>query len=41
MSLFARELLPTAGLPMQASDFAGGGDLREILANQLGTPPCS
>lgn len=40
MSLFARELPPTAGLPMQASDFLpGGGDLREILANQLGTPP--
>ncbi|MCO7485781.1 DegT/DnrJ/EryC1/StrS family aminotransferase [Stenotrophomonas maltophilia] len=40
MSLFARELPPTAGLPMQASDFLpGGGDLRGILANQLGTPP--
>ncbi|KAA3598607.1 DegT/DnrJ/EryC1/StrS family aminotransferase [Stenotrophomonas maltophilia] len=40
MSLFARELPPTAGLPMQASDFLpGGGDLREILARQLGTPP--
>ena len=40
MSLFARELPPTAGLPMQASDFLpGGGDLREILASQLGTPP--
>lgn len=40
MSLFARELPPTAGLPMQASDFLpGGGDLRDILANQLGTPP--
>jgi hypothetical protein len=40
MSLFARELPPTAGLPMQASDFVpGGGDLRTILANQLGTPP--
>ncbi|QGL96441.1 MULTISPECIES: DegT/DnrJ/EryC1/StrS family aminotransferase [Stenotrophomonas] len=40
MSLFARELPPTAGLPMQATDFLpGGGDLREILANQLGTPP--
>ena len=40
MSLFARELPPTAGLPMQASDFLpGGGDLRDILASQLGTPP--
>ncbi len=40
MSLFARELPPTAGLPMQASDFLpGGGDLRDILATQLGTPP--
>ncbi|TDV29975.1 DegT/DnrJ/EryC1/StrS family aminotransferase [Stenotrophomonas sp. CC22-02] len=40
MSLFARELPPTAGLPMQASDFLpGGGDLRAILASQLGTPP--
>lgn len=40
MSLFARELPPTAGLPMQASDFLpGGGDLREVLASQLGTPP--
>ncbi|WP_164082143.1 MULTISPECIES: DegT/DnrJ/EryC1/StrS family aminotransferase [Stenotrophomonas] len=40
MSLLARELPPTAGLPMQASDFLpGGGDLREILARQLGTPP--
>ncbi|HGM6066820.1 TPA: DegT/DnrJ/EryC1/StrS family aminotransferase [Stenotrophomonas maltophilia] len=40
MSLFARELPPTAGLPMQASDFLpGGGDLRDILARQLGTPP--
>jgi hypothetical protein len=30
MSLFARELPPTAGLPMQASDFLpGGGDLRD------------
>ncbi len=40
MSLFARELPPTAGLPIQASDFLpGGGDLREVLASQLGTPP--
>lgn len=40
MNLFARELPPTAGLPLQASDFVpGGGDLRTILANQLGTPP--
>ncbi|MBH1660236.1 DegT/DnrJ/EryC1/StrS family aminotransferase [Stenotrophomonas maltophilia] len=40
MRLFARELPPTAGLPMQASDFLpGGGDLRDILASQLGTPP--
>jgi hypothetical protein len=39
MSLFARELPPTAGLPMQASDFLpGGGDLRDP-ASQLGTPP--
>ncbi|HFK2919268.1 DegT/DnrJ/EryC1/StrS family aminotransferase [Stenotrophomonas beteli] len=40
MSLFARELPPTAGLPLQASDFVpGGDDLRTILAHQLGTPP--
>ncbi|HEL4804994.1 TPA: DegT/DnrJ/EryC1/StrS family aminotransferase [Stenotrophomonas maltophilia] len=40
MSLFARELPPTAGLAIQASDFLpGGGDLREVLASQLGTPP--
>ncbi|HGM7295870.1 TPA: DegT/DnrJ/EryC1/StrS family aminotransferase [Stenotrophomonas maltophilia] len=40
MSLFARELPPTAGLPIQASDFLpGGGHLREVLASQLGTPP--
>ena len=40
MNLFARELPPTAGLPIQASDFlASGGDLRAILAEQLGTPP--
>lgn len=36
MSLFARELPPTAGLPIQASDFLpGGGDLREVLALSL------
>ncbi|HDS1037994.1 TPA: DegT/DnrJ/EryC1/StrS family aminotransferase [Stenotrophomonas maltophilia] len=40
MKLFPRELPPTAGLPIQASDFfPGGGDLVDILAAQLGTPP--
>lgn len=40
MSLLSRELPPTAGLPLQASDFLpGGGDLCTILAEQLGTPP--
>ncbi|MCM2525442.1 DegT/DnrJ/EryC1/StrS family aminotransferase [Stenotrophomonas maltophilia] len=40
MNLFARELPPTAGLPIRARDFLpGGGDLREVLAGQLGTPP--
>lgn len=34
-----RELPPTAGLPLQASDFLpGGGDLAVVLGLQLGTP---
>ncbi len=34
-----RELPPTAGLPLQASDFLpGGGDLAVVLGAQLGTP---
>ncbi|KAF1055543.1 MAG: dTDP-4-amino-4,6-dideoxygalactose transaminase [Stenotrophomonas maltophilia] len=40
MSALPRELPPTAGLPLQASDFLpGGGDLCAIIGAQLGTPP--
>ncbi|WMJ68410.1 DegT/DnrJ/EryC1/StrS family aminotransferase [Stenotrophomonas sp. 24(2023)] len=40
MITLPRELPPTAGLPLQASDFLpGGGDLCAVLGSQLGTPP--